>query len=115
MRKTVVDRFWDKVNKTDTCWEWTGKISRTGYGEITKSVSHFKTYFRTHRFSYELHFGKIKDGLFVCHSCDNRKCVNPVHLFLGTIEENHKDMVAKNRHYTPRNPKTGRLIPKTKE
>lgn len=90
-RRRSVDRFWEKVQKTDECWLWTGAInSSNGYGRIRHNKY-------THRVSYEFHFGAIPKGLFVCHRCDNPPCVRPDHLFLGTPGDNMRDMHSKQR------------------
>lgn len=84
------------VNLESGCWEWTGWIHPKNYpilviGGKAKQV-------RGHRFSYELHKSPIPQGLLVCHRCDNRRCVNPDHLFLGDDVDNMRDMVSKGRH-----------------
>jgi len=91
-----MNRFWDKVFKTDTCWIWTG-AKRSGYGAIKingRCVG-------THRYSYMLHKGCIPEGKLICHSCDNPSCVNPEHLFLGTYSENMIDCFKKGRLKIP--------------
>lgn len=93
-KASIEERFFDKVNKTDSCWLWTGSLTSRGYGSIGvdgKNVS-------AHRLSYMLFNGDIPDGFVVCHSCDVPACVNPEHLWVGTASDNMKDMVAKNRH-----------------
>ena len=86
------DRFWEKVNKTEGCWYWTG-ATHGGYGEIN-----IRGKIRTaSRVAWELTFGPIPDGLFVCHHCDTPRCVNPAHLFLGTNLDNTHDRIAKRR------------------
>ncbi len=94
-RKTrpVEDRFWDKVQKTDNCWLWTGVPNKGGYGLIYVNG---KIVF-AHRYSYQLHFGSIPDGLDICHSCDVPNCVNPSHLFAGTAQDNMADKIKKDR------------------
>ena len=76
------------------CWEWTGAMLKTGYGAIRDDEG--KTA-RAHRFSYELHKGPITARRLVLHSCDNRRCVNPAHLRLGTHSDNMLDAIERKR------------------
>ncbi len=93
---TKDEQFWSKVNKTDGCWEWTGTIMRSGYGHFSIN----NRYQLAHRISYKMHFGAIPPGLCVLHQCDNRRCVRPEHLFLGTKKDNAQDAIAKDRFTT---------------
>ena len=88
-----MNRFWEKVDKSGDCWEWTAYKNKAGYG-----VLGFKTGNKlAHRVSAKLH-GMVISGLFVCHHCDNPGCVNPEHLFVGTAKDNAVDMTRKGRN-----------------
>jgi hypothetical protein len=98
--------FWKRVDKFGAtsvsaktpCWQWTGKtIDSQGYGFVGVKVNGKWLGVRAHRFSWELHKGRIPNDMCVLHVCDNPSCVNPKHLFLGTRLDNTKDMVNKTR------------------
>lgn len=101
-RVTTAKAFWSKVRISEGCWEWTGKrqIRIDGsepYGRML--VAGKEVY--AHRTAWELQVGPIPDGLLVCHHCDNRLCVRPDHLFVGTQKENIQDNRKKGRKFGP--------------
>jgi hypothetical protein len=75
-REYLVERFWNKVDKTDYCWNWTASLNENGYGLFRFNGKTSKA----HRVSYIITFGEIADGLVIDHLCKNKKCVNPEHL-----------------------------------
>jgi hypothetical protein len=100
----LAERFWPKVDKNGPvpshcpelgpCWVWTGATQTGGYGFIGVGSGRCDV---THRVSWVLEHGAIPDGQWVLHRCDNRQCVRPSHLFLGTSQDNVDDMMAKGR------------------
>lgn len=97
LKTSPPQRFWSKVQKTETCWLWRGGVDKDGYGYFQPTP---KSKTGAHRFSYQLHTGPIPSGFCVLHNCpegDNPACVNPAHLWLGTHVDNVADKVAKGR------------------
>lgn len=89
-------RFWQNVEKGDGCWLWTGARNQSGYGVIR--VDNERRAYGAHSYSLELATGqRCPEGMYACHHCDNKPCVNPAHLYYGTPKQNTADAVARGR------------------
>ena len=112
-KKSASERFWEKVGKrgTNECWPWLAYIRPDGYGKFKHQGKHMAA----HRTAWILTNGDIPKhdshhGICVCHSCDNRSCVNPAHLFLATQAENLRDRDNKGRQVSPKSWYEGHMI-----
>lgn len=91
-KASPAERFWRHVRKSeDGCWLWEGAHLKKGYGRLT--IVARKQVATAHRFSWELHYGTIPDGMDVCHRCNNPRCVRPDHLYLATPAKNTRDWI----------------------
>ena len=100
--KNTPDNFWDQVEPVDSgCYEWTGKLEKSGYGRVSwygkKRLAHRVAMFLSSKLA------DLDTKLLVLHRCDNPKCCNPRHLFLGTHSDNTRDAVSKGRQFIPDN------------
>jgi hypothetical protein len=100
LEKTLRERFDDKWEPelNTGCWLWTGADSRLGYGRMRLPVPEARTVNATH-VAWMVYRGPIPDGVVLCHRCDTPQCVNPDHLFLGTLSENIMDSINKGRRW----------------
>lgn len=103
----TIERFWSKVDQSggpDACWPWTAGLDSHGYGSFRSPGSSNRG---AHRFAFALTAGGIPSGMFVCHTCDNRRCCNPAHLWVGTNADNTRDRDIKGRRKGPAGTENG--------
>jgi len=106
--------FYGKFDRTHACWVWNGAKDTRGYG-VLYTGSNPQNRYLAHRLSYHLHKGKFPKESCVLHTCDNRPCVNPEHLFLGTIADNNRDRDKKGRLVCAKGEKHGEAKLKREE
>ena len=108
--KSTQKRFFSKVRKSDSCWEWMASLFNNGYGQFTFRYRGKSYGVGAHRYIYQCLIGDV-NGQYVCHTCDNRKCVNPSHLWLGDNSANMKDCYRKGRGHHEGRTLYSKLIP----
>lgn len=92
-RMSIEDRFWSKVDKTDTCWNWNGVPQSMGYGTFSINANYKSKTYLAHRYIFTILGVEIPEGKFVDHMCHNTMCVNPQHLRFVTNKENHEHLI----------------------
>jgi hypothetical protein len=101
MNKAFLDeRIWPRTDRTGECWEWQGARTKAGYGLIKLGPRHSLNLY-VHRLVFEAFNGRIPEGAFICHRCDNPQCCRPEHLFLGDAKINNRDKASKGRAKGP--------------
>lgn len=100
--------FQRSKSHVDACWLWKGSVDSPGYGQVWSDGK----YHAAHRLAYQFHVGPIPEGRYVCHKCDNRQCVNPSHLYLGTHHENIHEAAFKGRLHRKLQPAQVSLLKK---
>lgn len=104
MRRTKFRRwespndFWTRIQKPVGCWLYGGAKEINGYGYLRNPIDDNPKYITAHKLAWILTHGPVPEGMSVLHTCDVRSCCNPEHLFLGSVNDNHVDMYAKDRH-----------------
>lgn len=108
IKRSLENRFWDKVKKHPGCWEWTGATSDAGYGVLGKG-RRGTGLIRASHVSWTIHHNlPVPKGMIVRHTCDNPPCCNPEHLLVGTYKQNHEDMIKRGREVFKLTPKYGK-------
>lgn len=97
-REELLSRY---VTTATGCWEWIGSRNQYGYGRANVEIDGRRRLLGVHRLAYEWHCGPIPSGMVVMHICDNRACINPTHLRVGTAADNNADCRAKGRAVPP--------------